>query len=451
MRLLLFTFVLVLTSAPATFAQGDAASEMEKKKTAEIGLQPGMMLDQSNAALAKGLLPPELLAHFEKGEFANKIASNYPANGGELGPEFDGQTKKNATTLDVDEHGTIIDKTTKKQPDYIFGTPFPNIDAKDPSAGVKVLWNFFYNYYWNGNSHNVIDLVWLSTNGVERKAGQDVFFKYYDGVPPDLKPPNPQNLLSQFITNTMHPTDLYGTASLDWRYRDPNQRDAIWAYVPALRRIRGLSPANRSDGFLGSDMSQDDGPFFDGKPEDFTWKLVGEEEILRPVDPFGLAKDCKIDQLPGGGWRSTFKDTPTFGFQQQGWKGVPWALVVGHLARRKVWIIEGVPKDRYYLYGRIELRIDAQNWAGSYNRKFSWQGELLNTSTMMNAPGAMLPDGKHSLTAGCVGAAGQIAENIKMNRATVITIDPRPGTPIDRHIPLDPSFFDYQTLYRFGK
>ncbi|NJR44255.1 hypothetical protein HC761_02160 [bacterium] len=36
--------------------------------------------------------------------------------------------------------------------------------------------------------------------------------------------------------------------------------------MPALRRVRAVSPANRSDGFLGSDMSQDDGPFFDGKP-----------------------------------------------------------------------------------------------------------------------------------------------------------------------------------------
>ncbi len=55
------------------------------------------------------------------------------------------------------------------------------------------------------------------------------------------------------------------------------------AFVPALRRVRQVSPANRSDGFLGSDMSQDDGPFFDGKPEDFEWKLVGDRQGLRLV------------------------------------------------------------------------------------------------------------------------------------------------------------------------
>ena len=440
---------LVVFATPS-FVLGDA--EMEKKKAAEVGLQPGMMLDQSTASLAKGLLPPELLAHYEKGEFANKIATGYPADGGTHGPEFDAQTKKNATTLDVDEHGTIIDKGTKKMPDYIFGTPFPNIDPKDPKAAVKVLWNYYYNYYWNGNSHNIIELVWLSTTGMERKAGQDVWFKYYDGVPAEFKPANPQGLLSQFLTNTTDPQDLYGTASLDWRYRDPKQRDGIWAYVPALRRVRGLSPANRSDGFLGSDMSQDDGPFFDGKPEDFTWKLIGEEDVLRQVDPFALAKDCKVIDLPGGGWRSAFKDVPTFGYQKEGWKGSPWALLIGNLVRRKVWILEGVPKDRYYLYGKIELRIDAQNWQGAYNRKFSWQGELLNTSTMMNSPGHVLPDGKHYLSAGgCIGGAGQIAENIKMDRATVVRIDPNVGATLDRHIPLEPAFFDYQTLMRFGK
>jgi hypothetical protein len=36
-------------------------------------------------------------------------------------------------------------------------------------------------------------------------------------------------------------------------------------------------------------MSQDDGPFFDGKPEDFDWTLKGEVDQLRFVDPENLA------------------------------------------------------------------------------------------------------------------------------------------------------------------
>ena len=38
-------------------------------------------------------------------------------------------------------------------------------------------------------------------------------------------------------------------------------------------------------------------------------------------------------------------------------------------------MLEGVPHDRYYLYGKLELWIDAESWIGSFNRKFSWKGE----------------------------------------------------------------------------
>lgn len=432
-------------------ARADDA-EMQQKRAAEAGLQPGMTLDASTASLAKGLMPDEVLSHYIKGEYVHEIM-DWPSGVGSHGPVFDEQTKRNGETLALDANGSIVDKASGKQPPYIFGTPFPSIDRNDPQAGIKILWNFFYNYYWNGNSRNVVDLVWVSPNGVDHRAGQDVVFKYYDGLPPDLRPKeNPLNLLGQFIAATTSPQDLYGTTALDWRYRDADKRDSVWAYVPALRRIRALSPANRSDGFLGSDMSQDDGPFFDGKPEDFAWKLVGEEEVYRQVDPYRLKKECTVVRLPSGGWRTVFPNVPNFAFQKPGSKEIAWAPIVMKLARRRMWIVEGTPKDKYYLYGRIQLRIDAENWQGSYNRKYSWQGELLNTSSAANGPGWPLPDGEHYLSiGGCGGAAAQIAENIKMNRATVATIEPRAEVPNDRHIPLDPGFFDYQTLYRFGK
>ncbi len=440
----------MLCLAVTAVAQG--ATEMERKRAEEIGLAPGVVLQASTASLAKGLLPPEILKHYEAGEYSNPIA-DWPLRKGTLGPDFEAETRRNAETLAVSQEGSIIDRATGNQPPYIYGTPFPNIDPADPTAGVKVVWNFFYNYYWNGNSHNVVDLAWVNPGGVDRKAGQDVFFKYYDGLPPDVRPSgNPLNLLSQFIAATTAPADLYGTTALDWRYRDSGKRDSVWAYVPALRRIRALSPANRSDGFLGSDMSQDDGPFFDGKPEDFSWKLKGEGEALRLVDPFRLSGQYKTVTLPDGGWRSVFPQVPNFGFHDKSWKGIAWAPIVMHLARRKVWVVEGVPKDRYYLYGRIELLIDQEVWQGAYNRKYNWQGELLNTLSVAGGPGVAAPDGKHFMTVGVGGGAiAQVAESIKANRATVATIEPRPDVPNDRYVSLEPVFFDYQTLYRFGK
>jgi hypothetical protein len=72
--------------------------------------------------------------------------------------------------------------------------------------------------------------------------------------------------------------------------------------------VRAVSPANRSDGFLGSDQSQDDGFFFDGKPEDFDWKVVGHKEALRFADPDSIAGKVQRKQLPaaaGGPSRTT--------------------------------------------------------------------------------------------------------------------------------------------------
>ena len=63
------------------------------------------------------------------------------------------------------------------------------------------------------------------------------------------------------------------------------------------------------------------------------------------------------------------------------WKGVGLgAAQRPRLAKRRFWVVEGVPKDRYYLFGKLELYIDKETFQGAWNRKFDWKGELLNTS-----------------------------------------------------------------------
>jgi uncharacterized protein DUF1329 len=436
------------------FAVSARADQLEEKRRAEVGLKAGDTMDKSSAALADGLLPPEILEAYKRGDWSNKIA-DWPEGKHTFEPEFVAATKDNAEHLDLDPLGGIIDKRTGKQPPRILGFPFPNIDPKDANAGVKVYWNFEYMYFNQGNSKNFVDLVWVNRTGIDRVSGQEVYFFYYDGQKPKYLPKdNPQNLLMQFIATATSPQDLYGTTALGWRYRDPGQRDAVWAYVPALRRIRALSPANRSDGFLGSDMSQDDGPFFDGKPEDFTWKLVGETEIYRLTDPLSLEGKSNRVPLPDGGWRTKFAPGPIAGFEDPNWKGVAWAPVGPVLAKRKAWIVEAVPKDKYYLYGKIQLYIDKENYEGMWNRKFSWTGELLNTyiaAGFRNAE-SVAPDGAHEWFWGA-NLAYQAALNLKMDRATVsgFTLKNRENAINDRRMMYDPSFFDYQTLYRFGK
>jgi hypothetical protein len=449
---------IIALSATAAAAAAQAAppadKEMLAKRAAETGLQAGNVLGPDNWKLADGLLPPEILKHYENGEYVNKII-DWPVGHTKRDPEFLEATERNRGKFTVDEHGTIIDKATGKQPPYIEGFPFPDIDPKDPSAGVKILWNSYYEGYYLGNIHSETELNWVNPNGIDRRTIQDVNFAYYDGQAQRYRMPNANNYISQFLTIARTPADLNGTAALTWRYRDADKRDSNWAYVPALRRVRAVSPSNRSDGFLGSDMSQDDGPFFDGKAEDFDWKLIGEVDQLRVVDPLSFAGKSNVKWLPGGGWRAKWPEgLKAFGYMDPNWHGDGWAPIAGALAKRRMWLIEAVPKDKYYLYGKIDLYIDKETYQGAWNRKFGWNGELLNTLQVMvfDYQPYKRPDGGVEYIQGS-NMSFQCAENIKANRATIAGIQPpsMKDPAADRKVPFEASFFDFTTLQRFGK
>ena len=413
-------------------------------------IKPGMTLDKSTVDQARDLMPPEILKHYENGDYKNPVV-DFPTSKFRWDDGFDDATKRNATSIVLDENKQPVDKTTHQRPDYITGLPFPNIDQSDPDGGYKVLWNLAYAYYTGGNSHNWTILNWVNRRAVDRQAVQDVYFLYYDGQPRQYSPPaNPDNLLFQLLAVTATPADLQGTAALSYRFRDPTKRDLSWAYVPALRRVRAVSPANRSDGFLGSDQSQDDGFFFDGKPEDFVWKITGHKEGLRLVDADSIAGKTQRKPVEGGGWRTiAFNNDKCVGFMLKDWQGVAWAPTAASIARRKFWVLEGIPKDKYYLYGKIELWIDDQSWQGAWNRKFSWQGELLNVYQVVGFATQDFND-KERWWGSTFGFQG--SEAIKQDRATISGMN-GPGTDIanDRRITLQPSFFEYQSLNRFGK
>ncbi len=436
----------MICSAAASGAAGDAASE-----EVAPGLKVGDVLDQSNAALAKDLLPPEILRHYEAGQYRNKIVS-YPIGQAHWEKSFLEATEKNAGQLTVDEHGSIVYSSTGKQPEYFYGIPFPTINPDDPNAGVKIVWNQFLAYWAGGSSFNSTLVAMLGPKGMDREIHANGWFNFWDGQSPSYRKENSMNLQSQFLGVSTFPADLQGTSSLSWRYRDPSKRDSVWAFVPALRRVRAVSPANRSDGYLGSDLSGDDGFFFDGKPEDFTFKLMGRRDGLRIVDPVSVAGPIKVEPAEGGGWKALTDDNPHMaGFETPDWTGIAWAPTSAALAKRSFWIVEAVPRDKYYLYGKLELWIDAETWDGAWNRKFSWTGEMVhNYGLMARVNHSAGPEDKREWlpVSTMVWAC---AENIKMNRATLGGMRASPKAPFVRRMPLDTTLFDSQALQRYGK
>jgi hypothetical protein len=426
---------------------------MTSRNTAAADLKTGDMIDKSSWQKAEGLLPPEILRHYKDGEYANKFI-DWPASMTTFPPDFKAASDANEGKFTTGPDGAILDKATGKQPAYVMGFPFPTIDEKDPAAAAKILWNHFYRSWYYGNILAESQVNWINPTRLERRADVEASFGYYDGVPRDELPPaNPDNFLYRSLALVVGPADLNGTAALTWRYRDPGKRDSSWSYVPALRRVRAVSPANRSDGFLGSDVSQDDGQFFDGKLEDFVWRLVGQTDQLRLSEETNLKGRAKSVWVEGKGWDAEWPDVPFIGYMDPNWKGVAWApTAAATLSKRRHWIIEGVPRDKYYMYGKLQLYIDTVSYQGAWNRKFGWKDELLAIHQVMawNPMPFTRPDGKVDYNQGS-NQAYQTVENVKMNRATVAGIKSSPKAGFYLRVKFNPAAFDLDRLSQSGK
>lgn len=348
------------------------------------GLAVGDVLERSNAARAVGLLPPEILRHYENGDYRNAIAS-WPDGIMRRSATFDAASATNVGRYALDpDTGTIVEAATGKPAGDIYGLPFAKIAPGDPDGGLKALWNQFHSY-WNGGSHRVnFTIVWVRPQGLDRQATMESFFQFYENQEPPYRIPNPHQFASQSRTAVHTPADLQGTLSLSYRYLDPERPDSLWTYVPALRRVRVVSASNRSDGMLGTDLSLDDAHFFDAKPEDFTWRTIGLRDGLRLANPRSIRGELPNPHWTGNGWSPIVDGAPAVaGFQLPGWQGNGWAPVTAVLVKRRFWVVEGVPRDPDYLYGRIELWIDAESWLGAWNRKFSWKDEIAATFQLL--------------------------------------------------------------------
>jgi hypothetical protein len=415
-------------------------------------LAPGTTLDSSTAEQAKDLLPPEILAHYQKNEYVNPIVA-WPEDKTTFPPDFKAASAANAGKYTVASEGHVVDKASGQQPPFIFGFPFPTVDTKDPTAGSQIIWNYLYRTWYFGNLLAESQINMTSRASLSRRLDVEASFMYFDGVPERERPKtNAGNFLVKFLTVVKSPADVNGTAALTWRYRDPAKRDSAWTYVPALRRVRAISPANRSDGFLGSDLAQDDGNFFEGKPEDFTWKLIGETDQLRLVDPINLEGKSRNVWVAPNGWNAMWDDIPFIGYMDPAWKGVAWAPRTAALAKRRHWIVEGVPKDRYYLFGKLVLYIDKTAFQGAWDRKFDWKGELLTTYQVMayNPQPITRPDGQIDYVQGS-NMAYQTAEAIKLERATIAGIKSSPDSVFHLRVLFNESKFALDSLAQAGK
>jgi hypothetical protein len=125
-----------------------------------------------------------------------------------------------------------------------------------------------------------------------------------------------------------------------------------------------MSPANRSDAFLGSDFCVDDAWGYGGKINAFNWKLVKKADQYVPFYPGPPMPLVKND---AGEWKTVPGDRNIpYGFETEGWQGAPWWPQKLIYVKRLTYVLECEAKDKYYNYGPQLLWMDAGVYTPTY-------------------------------------------------------------------------------------
>jgi len=284
------------------------------------------------------LLLPSIRGWVARGDFILRVADlHYSPRWDEA---FQAASQANRGRYAVDADRNVVDAETGERPSYVFGFPFPVIDTADTDAGTKVMWNRWYTVYKRTQVSVPSHIHILGRAGLVRNVEAVTTTLSYTGREGGPLP-NPEQTEYREIVLQTAPTYVEGIATLTWRFDD-----ARW------------------DSLAGSDVTLDDALVWAGKNQSFTWKLVGQADILVPamsLDPQPLH--------PGATWKNgrEWKTADDYvgvrwGYEVQGWTGAPWAPTNAYWVKRPVWIVEGHPIDRYYSYGRQLFYVDRDTY-----------------------------------------------------------------------------------------
>ncbi|MEW6444083.1 MAG: outer membrane lipoprotein-sorting protein [bacterium] len=350
-------------------------------------LAPGEVINKDNWQKVEGLLPDPVLEWVKEGKFPLTIGKiNY--NPADALPDYALKAREtNDGLYDINEKNELVNKKTGEPARELVGHPFPTIDPADPKAATKVMYNGMLSRLIAGNIRmRGMVAHYLDSSSQEREL--EALFKVaslvgYPGAK-DISNPNDYEQLNIILVT--RPFDLAGTAVMMLRYFG-SKPDSNFAYAPAIRRVRRMSPANRSDSLFGSDYSMDDSGYtsYDGKIPAFDFKLLAKTEILTLYlgsDPY------PVNENEDGEWCAETKSTlVTWGYNQKDRDGLlSWAPLNVIAVKRPVYQIECTSKDPFYNYGKQVVWIDADMYVGCYKQILNRAGEqwkmLFNVWTM---------------------------------------------------------------------
>ena len=349
--------ILVLGSLPV------AAQEVTAE---DVG--PGVPFDEGDVLSfeqldrLKDYLPPEF--------WKNREYFFYEGMELEVGPSFrdysaaqvvHDATAEYAPEVSIGRDGALLG--------YVAGRPFPEeIDCKgDPSAGLKIIWNFVKRWNGDGVECNYFYSYW--------DRGEQLPL-YYEGTAKDIRlahRPEPNYLQnggdifkkekrsSALGIEVDAPFDARGIMLMSYRYKaadaplDQTKNDDTWVYLPDLRRVRRISSAQRTDAVAGTDFTFDDLGSFSGTPPQYDWSCLGEKDVIAPFNSKVLAYPYNEDH--------------NFGPYGLSYADDRWEM-------RHAWIVRFDPKNDDHPYDHKEIWIDKQTFEPLYSFAYDRKKEL---------------------------------------------------------------------------
>ncbi len=363
--------LLVASPLPAgavqAISRAEIAAWLAESAGAEADFAPGDVLTAADLERVRLFVPPGYFEELNFADFRMEIAE-----AGDYAPHplYQNATLQYAGQTALAEDGALLN--------YVAGQPFPNerLDtAGAEEAGLMAAWNS--NFRWQHYGQHVIRAYTL-------------FLREGGGTPADFSkfPPNmvrgggkmersveigwrrtymnhlPQladsgygfefatakNATYKELTEYYAPFEFRGQKLMVERPLDPHEDDTINAYLPGERKVRRLSAKEKSDTWLGSEITFDDFYCFDGHVLDNTWEYLGRRKILSVMN-------SKYPYARYAGPNSRVPDDR-------------WEL-------REAIVVEGKPTLDGHPYGSRLLFLDAQNYQALAALYFDPSGQLM--------------------------------------------------------------------------
>ncbi len=219
-------------------------------------IKPGTVINSGNYKnfpQLKELLPEHQYLRLKKGETRSDLPeiNIVPTRKLQLTAPDQKWMEKNRGTV-------TMDPETKRLVNWQAGIPFP-----EPKNADEVCHNFI-NRKWDGDAFHFINVTFRVLDRLNRAKDMDALlwqrpFKGRTTVPPVPEyPDNPENVLWKQTFSFIRPYDVAGNSILRVRYDSYDKDDDMWAYIPAMRRIRRYTGADVQDPLFGSDNTFDD-------------------------------------------------------------------------------------------------------------------------------------------------------------------------------------------------